>query len=134
MIKISSIWNWDYLLNRRLLVQSQQWKYQDNVWNLFKVNIKDTKWRHWRRSSVFIANFKQISHIDLKFPMSTLNKWIPVALPLNKFFWFFSKTNSWNVTLKTAVLLSAQFCISYGNQLFDLLCKSNDWFLYEKQH
>ena len=28
----------------------------------------------------------------------------------------------------------AQRCISYGNQSFDLNCKSNDWFLYEMQH
>ena len=26
-----------------LLAQSQQWKYQNNVWNLFKVNNKDTR-------------------------------------------------------------------------------------------
>ena len=26
---------------------------------------------------------------------------------------------------------SAQHCISYRNQSFDLHCKSNDWFLYE---
>ena len=26
-----------------LLVQSQQWKHQNNVWNMFKVNNKDTK-------------------------------------------------------------------------------------------
>ena len=25
-------------------------------------------------------------------------------------------------------------CISYRNQLFDFLCKSNDWFLYQMQH
>ena len=25
-------------------------------------------------------------------------------------------------------------CISYKNQLFNLLCKSNDWFLNEMQH
>ena len=33
--------------SRHLLVQSQQWKHQSNVWNMFKVNNKDT-----RRSSL----------------------------------------------------------------------------------
>ena len=39
------------------------------------------------------------------------------------------------------VYISAQCCISYRNQSFDLLrkviqllSKSNDWFLYEMQH
>ena len=30
-------------LNRHLLVQSQQWNPQNNVWNLFKINSKDTR-------------------------------------------------------------------------------------------
>ena len=29
---------------------------------------------------------------------------------------------------------SAQCCISYRNQSFDLKCKSNNWFLREMQH
>ena len=29
--------------SRHLLVQKQQWKHQNNVWNLFKVNNKDTR-------------------------------------------------------------------------------------------
>ena len=32
---------WKVLPSRHLLVQSQQWKHQNNVWNLFKVNDKD---------------------------------------------------------------------------------------------
>ena len=32
-----------YHILRHLLVQSQQWKHQNNVWNLFKVNSKDTR-------------------------------------------------------------------------------------------
>ena len=31
-----------FLPSRRLLVPSQQWKYQDNVWNMFKVDNKNT--------------------------------------------------------------------------------------------
>ena len=32
-----------------LLVQSQQWKHQSNLWNLFKVDYKDTRLtlKHW---------------------------------------------------------------------------------------
>ena len=30
-------------LSRHLLVQNQQWKHQDNEWNLLKVNNKDTR-------------------------------------------------------------------------------------------
>ena len=32
------------------------------------------------------------------------------------------------------MIISAQCCISYGNQSFDFHCKSNDWFRYEMQH
>ena len=31
-------------------------------------------------------------------------------------------------------LISDQYYISHRNQLIDLHCKSNDWFLYEMQH
>ena len=49
----------------KLYVQSQQWKHQNNVWNLFKVNL---------RSGVFVANFEQISQIVLVFSLLTINK------------------------------------------------------------
>ena len=53
-----------------ILLQSQQWNHQNNVWNLFKVNINtrkllrniDTRKRHWCRSDLFIVNFEQNSH------------------------------------------------------------------------
>ena len=48
-----------------LYVQSHQWKHQNNVWNLFKVNL---------RSGVFVANFEQISQIVLVFSLLTINK------------------------------------------------------------
>ena len=48
-----------------LYVQSQQWKHQNNVWNLFKVNL---------RSGVFVANFEQTSQIVLVFSLLTINK------------------------------------------------------------
>ena len=57
--------------DRHLLVQSQQLKHQNNVWNLFKVNNKDNN-RHWR-PSVVNANFEQISLIVLVFLLLILN-------------------------------------------------------------
>ena len=59
-----------YIPNRHLLVQGQQWKYQNNMWNLFKFNNKDV----WHRFVVFIVNFEQMSHIALVFQLLTLNK------------------------------------------------------------
>ena len=37
---------------------------------MFKVNIKDT---HWRHSGIFIVNFEHISHLVLVFLLLTLN-------------------------------------------------------------
>ena len=48
-----------------LLVQSQQKKRENNVWNLFKVNNKDT------------VNFEQILHMILLFLLLTLSKQMP---------------------------------------------------------
>ena len=33
------------------------------MWNMFKLTINTPEQRHWRRSSFFIVNFKQISHL-----------------------------------------------------------------------
>ena len=53
---------------RHLLVQSQQWKHQKNVWNLFRVKDKDTITKsitHWTDLTyccgVSITNFEQTS-------------------------------------------------------------------------
>ena len=54
--------------SRYILMQSQQRKQQNNVWNLFKVNLKDLI------DDVFIVNVGQISRIILVFPLLTLNK------------------------------------------------------------
>ena len=49
------------LLSRDLLVQSQQLKQQNNVWNCSKLAIETRERRHWRSSGgVFIANFKHV--------------------------------------------------------------------------
>ena len=48
----------DLLLpNRRLLVQSKQWKHLNNLWNLFKVNNKDTRTMSLSSLGVFIVKF-----------------------------------------------------------------------------
>ena len=54
-----------------LIVKSQQWKHQNNMWNLLKVlkvNNKNTRFTSMTSSVVFINNFEQISHISLVFP------------------------------------------------------------------
>ena len=51
------------------LAQSQEWKHQNNVWNLL-IETLDTC--QWRRSDVFIINFEQISDFALVFPLLTL--------------------------------------------------------------
>ena len=45
-----------------ILVQSQQWKQQNNMWNLFKVTIKALQ-KH--RSGIFDIKFEQISQTVL---------------------------------------------------------------------
>ena len=40
---------------------------------MFKVNNKDTRERHWCRSSVFIVSFEQTSHVTLVFLLLALN-------------------------------------------------------------
>ena len=60
------------LFNRHLIVQSQQWKQQNNVWNLFNISNKDT--RTTSCTGLFIVNLEQISHIVLVLTLLTLKK------------------------------------------------------------
>ena len=46
---------------------------QNLAWNLFKINIQDT------RIADFIVDFEQIFHAALMFPLLTLNKQIMVG-------------------------------------------------------
>ena len=39
-----------------------------------KLTIKTPEWHHWRRSDMFIVNFKHISHHTLVFLLLTLSK------------------------------------------------------------
>ena len=76
--------------SRYLLVRSQQWKQQNKVSNLFKVNNKDNRMTSltsfwW----LIIVNFEQISHFLLVFPLLTLNKYTPARydLPIKPGLW-----------------------------------------------
>ena len=62
-LQLREIFGW--LPNQSLLVQSQQWNYQNNMSNIFKVNNNDT---------FFLVNFWFVSHIVLVFLLLNLNK------------------------------------------------------------
>ena len=67
-----SAW-FDSLPSRHSLFQCQQWKYQDNFWNMFKVNNKDTRMTSVTLFWGVIVNLEQISDSHLKFLLTTLN-------------------------------------------------------------
>ena len=54
------------ILNRILVVRSQQREHQNNVWSLFNINNKYTRttfwglYCQWRHSGFSIVNFKQV--------------------------------------------------------------------------
>ena len=60
-----------------LFVQSQQWKHQNNVWNLLKVNNKETKMMPLisQCSGVSTANFEQE---NASWVHSTIQDWIQI--------------------------------------------------------
>ena len=68
-----ALYHFSRLPCKHLLLQNQQWKYQKTVWNMLKVNHKDTRrtqsasfwcfflpelrhWRHWCHSGVLFAS------------------------------------------------------------------------------
>ena len=59
--------------SRHLLVQSQQEKHRDNVWNLFKINNKNTRATSLTSFCCLLCNCERISHIVLEFVLLTLN-------------------------------------------------------------
>ena len=56
LLKVSAI----ELPSKHLFFQIQQWKRQNNVWNLFQVATRLERWQ-WLRSGFFIVNFEQTS-------------------------------------------------------------------------
>ena len=47
-------------LSQHLLVQRQQWKYENNVRSLLTISNKDTESRQSRRFGAFIVNLEEI--------------------------------------------------------------------------
>ena len=77
---------------RHLLVQSQQWKHQNNVWNMFKINNKDT----WMTSKLFKLFF-QTEKKPKKFP-PLASGWVNPLIPGgNKRSHILKQTCSWKV-------------------------------------
>ena len=70
--------------SQHLLVQNQQEKHQSNMWNLFRVNNKNTR----TMSGAFIVNFEKILYIVFVFSMWTLNKWMPAGFQNSTHFIF----------------------------------------------
>ena len=70
-----------FYLSRFLLVQNEQCKHQNNVSNMFKVNIKDTRTTSViSHSGLFIVDLGQTSQIVLVLSFLTLNKWMPARI------------------------------------------------------
>ena len=42
------------MIHLAMFAQNQKWKHQSNVWNLFKINSKDTRTRHTKGLQLFI--------------------------------------------------------------------------------
>ena len=70
------------LPSRHLLVQSQQWKQQNNMWNIFRVNKKETRmtsmalfWRHYCKLWIDFTRYFDVSIV-------TLNMLMPVGIYL----------------------------------------------------
>ena len=60
---------WTYA-SQYLPVQCQQWKQNNNAWNLFIVRNKEKLEQcQWRRSVAFIVNVEKIPHIALMSPL-----------------------------------------------------------------
>ena len=60
--------------DKHLPVQFQQWNHKKMVWNMFKVNNKDTRRRHCRHSGVSTVNFEHLSHLFLAYLLFTMDR------------------------------------------------------------
>ena len=96
------------IIKKRLPVQSEQWEHQENLWNMLKVNNKDTEPHHCRRSVVFIVNFKYFSYFFLVFLLLTFNGQISVAeaatrgVPSKKVFLKVSQNSQENICTRVS--------------------------------
>ena len=79
---IREIWRWflrGFVKQRDNSASIYRFKVNNNgitrgKWNMFKVNNKNPRRRHWRCSGVFIISFELISHLFLVFLLLNLNK------------------------------------------------------------
>ena len=87
--------NFVHPLSRQLLVQSQQRKHQNNVWNLFKVNNKDTRrtsatslWCLYCWLWIDFTHCSSVSIVDLEqvVAVRAVNRW-PKLNKSNTFIW-----------------------------------------------
>ena len=74
--KLCDDYSLKYCSSRYLLVQSQQWRHQNNVRNLVKVKNKETRMTSVTSSDVIIVNFDQILKIILMSPLLTFSKYM----------------------------------------------------------
>ena len=82
-----------------------------------QLSIKTLERHHWHHSSVFIVNFKHISHLVLGFLLLTLSRYMPAGLCFN------CCITAFNFYFRTLILIlssiSNQFSrISYCNKKF----------------
>ena len=123
-LRHQSIKTWS-IPSRHLIIQNQQWKHYNDVWNLFKVNNRDTDQRQWPRSGVFIINFEQISHFVLVLPLLNFNEFMPVgSLFVRNISW--KITASWNLIEFPQTLLPAIWLVSHKQEKNKITGKSND--------
>ena len=82
------------------------------MWNLFRVNYKDTRRRHWRSSGVFIVNSEHMPHIDLILPLLNLNKPAGILLPTEpgNYFRYFELARIWKRDWKKRMKIYIKCC------------------------
>ena len=95
-----------YGINQRNFVQSQQWKHQNNVWNLFKANNKDIERCQMKWFVRIVNGFQPLtsSNIVLMSLLLTLNRF-------RTLFWCF---HCWRWTIK-------QWLRNIGSTLFHVV-------------
>ena len=72
--------------NWQLLVQNQWWKHQKNVWDLFKINNKDTRTTSLMSFFCFCCHSgTDLSELALIFQLLTFNKKMPAAIIVKPF-------------------------------------------------
>ena len=82
--------------SQHLLVQSQQWKHQNSLWNLFKVNSKIRTTSFWCLYSELWTNFTHCSRVSIV----DCNKFMP---PVNIYNW--KKKSAMDTSIETILII-----------------------------